>query len=177
MSTHIICVTIWMTLYGLSIGWATPGPESTLLVINLNSAESVSIGEYYAERRHIAPSFRCEINVEPSELIAHDVFEQMITRPVLDCITQNVTRIEAIVLTRGVPLRVAIRRVDVPEGSPPLTVSSASLLSVAQSTQRGVSLAAPEQSEQLAELLTCENFGPCWSPTLENPWKSGHFSP
>ena len=126
MNTYTLYILFWVMLWSPRFGSGTPGPESTLLVINERSAESVSVGAYYAQRRHIAPSFQCEIDVDPEAQIAHDMFDLQVTQPALDCVARHSTRIEAVSFTRGIPIRVAINRADRTAESPALTISSAS---------------------------------------------------
>ena len=165
-----------MSLYSSPI-LATPGPDSTLLVINKSSEESINIAQAYIESRFIPTDLQCEIEIEPISDINHAMFYEKVVRPVLACVDRYPERIEAIILTRGTPLRVLIDTVQTEVMAPTLTISSASLLTVAQSRYAGQSLASPENATEYAELISCTNDMPCWSPKIFNPWRFGHFSP
>lgn len=178
----ILQVHSWLLISVMVIVWispclATPGPDSTLLVINRRSEESVRIAQAYVESRFIPKDLQCEIEVDPVVTINHELFYNQIVLPILNCVDRYPERIEAIVLTRGTPLRVLINSEAFSSPSPPLTLSSASLLSVAQSRLAGSSLASPQNASEYAEVISCTNNMPCWSPKILNPWRFGHFSP
>jgi uncharacterized protein (TIGR03790 family) len=167
---------LFLLLMLSNTAFATPGPDSTLLVINTRSETSVRIANYYANARHIPSRLQCEVEIDPNPTVTHQVFYDDVVLPVLDCVMRYREQIEAIVLTRGTPLRVQIEIGDLEQIELPLTISSASLLTVAQSTLEGLSLASPVHAGEYAELLTCGDI-PCWSPRIINPWRYGHFSP
>lgn len=156
---------------------ATPGPDSTLVVINKSSEESIRIAHSYTQARFIPTDLQCEVEIDPVATIPHSVFFEMVVLPVLACLEKYPERIEAVVLTRGIPLRVLIDTDDLEFSAPPLTISSASLLTVVQSILAGQSLASPDHGLEYAELMSCSNGMPCWSPKIFNPWRFGHFSP
>ena len=146
---------LFLLLMLSNTAFATPGPDSTLLVINTRSETSVRIANYYANARHIPSRLQCEVEIDPNPTVTHQVFYDDVVLPVLDCVMRYREQIEAIVLTRGTPLRVQIEIGDLEQIELPLTISSASLLTVAQSTLEGLSLASPVHAGEYAELLTC----------------------
>jgi uncharacterized protein (TIGR03790 family) len=83
-------------------------PENVLVVINQESPVSRSIGEYYAERRHIPLVNLCRLSVQSDETISRGVYDDQIARPIAAYLRrQNLQdQILYIVTTSGVPLRI-----------------------------------------------------------------------
>ncbi len=88
-----------------------PAPRSSaervLVVINRRSAASDSVGRYYAAQRGIDPSQVVQIEVPPTDEIGDIEFRTGIVAPVRKAIEALPHRIDFIVLTKGVPLRIA----------------------------------------------------------------------
>jgi uncharacterized protein (TIGR03790 family) len=78
--------------------------NNVLLVVNENSADSTTIGRYYANKRGIANV--CQIHTPDTEKVSRDVFDRDILRPIADCLRKNSLQdqILYIVTTRGVPM-------------------------------------------------------------------------
>ena len=85
------------------------GPENVALVINDQSAASQRVGDYYARRRAIPASNVIHINVSDSETIDRARYGALIERPIAESLTRQglQDRILYLVLTQGVPLRIA----------------------------------------------------------------------
>ncbi len=83
-------------------------PEQVLVVVNDHSPLSVSIGEYYAQRRHIPPGNVCHLKASVKEDIPRQDYDRDIARAVGDCLTRRGLRetVHYIVTTAGVPLRI-----------------------------------------------------------------------
>jgi uncharacterized protein (TIGR03790 family) len=83
-------------------------PDNVLVVINQQSPLSRSIGEYYAERRHVPLTNVCRLSVQPDEDIPRDEFDDKIARPIAAFLRLHKLQeqILYIVTTSGVPLRV-----------------------------------------------------------------------
>ena len=81
-----------------------------LLVINDTSPASVAVGKYYAARRHIQNVVHVNCNgstLSPrNETISYPDYTKEILRPIKAALAAN-ARINYIVLTRGLPIRVA----------------------------------------------------------------------
>jgi len=85
------------------------GPENVAVVINDNSAASQRIGEYYARKRGIPASNIFHIKSPDTETIDRTTYGERIERPVGDALLRLgfEDRILYIVLTKGIPLRIA----------------------------------------------------------------------
>jgi uncharacterized protein (TIGR03790 family) len=83
-------------------------PENVLVVVNVNSATSRSIGEYYARRRSIPPDNVCSIKAPIEETVTRDEYNHLIASGVGSCLKAKrlVEQVLYIVTTQGVPLRV-----------------------------------------------------------------------
>ncbi len=85
-----------------------PGLERRVLVV-CNSADSgsVRIAEAYAARRHVPDAHRCALRAPVLEEITIGEYREAIEAPVRACLQGSSDSIDFIVLTRGVPLRIA----------------------------------------------------------------------
>lgn len=83
-------------------------PNNVLVVINQDSAVSRSIGEYYAERRHIPIANICRLKVKPDQDISRDDYDDLIARPIVSYLRRQKLQeqILYIVTTSGIPLRI-----------------------------------------------------------------------
>lgn len=83
--------------------------ENVLIVVNTNSDASVLIGKYYAERRGIPSAQVVHVSAEVADEISRDAFSHQIEAPLSQWLRRNRAqdRILYIVLTKGIPLRVA----------------------------------------------------------------------
>jgi len=85
---------------------ACAGPR-VLVVINRISPDSVQIGEYYAKKRHIPEKFVCRVRCWAGEDISRNDYERL-RADIRAYIEKNriKDRIDYVVLTKGVPIRV-----------------------------------------------------------------------
>ena len=85
------------------------GPENILVVVNGLSPDSVQVGEYYVRKRRVPPANLLRIEVAADEQVARPVYEQQIEQPIAAWLGRNGAqdRILYIVLTKGVPIRIA----------------------------------------------------------------------
>jgi uncharacterized protein (TIGR03790 family) len=85
------------------------GPDNVLLVINDASAASVQIGEFYARKRSIPQDHIVHLKTVTTDAIDRPDYSKSIEGPVADWLGKNrlQDRVLYIVLTKGVPLRVA----------------------------------------------------------------------
>lgn len=79
--------------------------KRVLLVINNASAASREIGEYYALKRQIPRSNILRIDVSTSENISESEYRHGIEQPIRTAISRIPDRIDFIVLTKGIPIR------------------------------------------------------------------------
>jgi len=83
------------------------GAERVLVVINSRSAASDSIGRYYAKRRGIDATHMLRLVLPVDDEINEVAFQTDLVSPVRSAIAALPVRIDFIVLTAGVPIRVA----------------------------------------------------------------------
>lgn len=88
---------------------AAPMPESrhVLVVYNAASESGKQIADYYAARRRIPGSNIVSINCSDSEEISEVDFQRAIEAPIRAAVTSNSNQIDYIVLTKGIPIRMA----------------------------------------------------------------------
>ena len=129
---------------------ATPADtpvRHVLVVINSDSSDSREIGNYYVEKRNVPTDQVCRIRCTVDETIPVKDFDAQIAAPIRAFVARKELdgRIDYIVLTRGIPIKV--------EGSLP----------------EGEGLAGPRSVDSL---LTCLDNGlrPDKNPWLDNPY-------
>ncbi len=83
------------------------GAERTLVVINRRSAASDSVGRYYIAQRHIPAANVVTIDVPVDDEVGELEFRSGIVSPVRAVIEALPHRVDFILLTTGVPIRVA----------------------------------------------------------------------
>jgi uncharacterized protein (TIGR03790 family) len=83
------------------------GAERVLVVVNSRSAASDSVGRYYATRRGIDPSHVLRVALPLDDEIGSIALQTDLVAPVRAAIEALPVRIDFIVLTTGVPIRVA----------------------------------------------------------------------
>ena len=83
-------------------------PERTLVVVNRGDRISEEIGEYYMHRRKIPADNLCRIRAPRTEQITRREYEAWVEPGVMDCLSKGDARerIDYIVTTKGVPLRI-----------------------------------------------------------------------
>ena len=83
-------------------------PDQVLVVVNERSPLSLRIGEYYGRARNVPPAHVARIRTEPREEIDRDAYRRDIERPLGEFLLRHrlVDRVTAIVLTKGVPLKI-----------------------------------------------------------------------
>jgi uncharacterized protein (TIGR03790 family) len=83
------------------------GAERVVVVINSRSPASDSVGRYYARRRGIDPTHVIRLDLPLDDEIGDIAFQTDLASPVRAAIEALPVRIDFIVLTTGVPIRVA----------------------------------------------------------------------
>ena len=84
--------------------------ERVLVVVNRQSAASQEVGRYYMQQRGIPASHLVQVDVAPEDDISELAFRAKLVSPVRDAIEALPVRIDFIVLTTGVPLRIGGKR-------------------------------------------------------------------
>ena len=85
---------------------ATPA-ERVLVVINDRSAQSDSIGRYYVQQRAIHSSHVLRVSLPETDEVGELEFQSNLVSPVRAAIAALPVRIDFILLTTGIPIRVA----------------------------------------------------------------------
>ena len=102
---------MWLLFVLLSFPSLASGQtaDNVLLVINQNSQPSIEVGTYYAQARGIAPDHIVQLDAPVPETITRQEFERTIEAPIGAWLQQHQLqdRILYLVLTKGIPLRVA----------------------------------------------------------------------
>jgi uncharacterized protein (TIGR03790 family) len=113
-SSVVVCLCDLLVAAGLAlVGQATPAyaqsAENVAVIINDNSPGSQRIGEHYARVRALPPTNVVHIRTSVQETIDRATFQRTIEQPIGDAIARARLhdRILYLVLTKGVPLRVA----------------------------------------------------------------------
>src|SRR5688500_5003524 len=83
--------------------------QNVLVVVNRNSGVSQEIGAYYAQKRKIPARQVLRLSLPADEEIQRSVYVSQIERPIAQWLSEENAqdRILYIVLTKGVPLRIA----------------------------------------------------------------------
>ena len=107
--TSIACHVAAAMLIGGNNYAAAQSSANVLVVVNDASPASHTVAEYYMQKRAVPAENLCHISVKTDETIARQEFDARIQGPVAQCLTSTASqdRILYIVLTKGVPLRVA----------------------------------------------------------------------
>ena len=82
------------------------GPGQVLVVVNTRSQASIAVANYYVSKRGVLPSHVVRVSVPADDEIASIPFLADIMKPVRDAIEALPVRIDFIVLTTGLPLRI-----------------------------------------------------------------------
>lgn len=88
---------------------AAQGPENVLVVVNTAVPDSVQVGEYYQRKRRIPTDNLLRISAPAEEQLSRLAYESAIEGPISSWIGRHQAhdRLLFIVLTKGVPLRIA----------------------------------------------------------------------
>ena len=105
------CVLAAVVVLGASPALAGGGARNVLVVVNENAAESIEIGTHFARARRIPPVNICRLVTSSSLSVGKAVYQDEIETPVEGCIAASpyADRIDYIVLTRGLPIRVSLQ--------------------------------------------------------------------
>lgn len=88
---------------------AIPGPDTVVVLANASVPGSVALAMRYADARDIPDAQVCVLPMPTSDTIPLDDYQSMILAPLRDCLGPTIeARTEAIVVMRGVPMRVSI---------------------------------------------------------------------
>jgi len=147
---------------------AVPGPETTAVVANVNDPESVALAATYAAARDVPARQQCLLDLPSAADITLDEFRTRLFEPLGVCLGGLRSRIEAVVLVRGVPLRVAV-----PVGAETKLVSLAAALMLWDSA---LGDGTPLLGREPGRNADCGGT-PCYAANWNNPFRSGVFEP
>jgi uncharacterized protein (TIGR03790 family) len=82
-------------------------PAQVLVVKNLKSPDSVAIADYYVQKRHIPRANVCSISCPTTENCTAKDFQEQMLEPIKQFIATNRLDVDFIVLTKGMPIRIA----------------------------------------------------------------------
>lgn len=99
-------VALW--LLSSSTAHAVPGPDSVAVLANANVPGSVALAMRYAAFRDVPDARVCVLPMATTDTITLDELRTTILEPLRTCLGASEPAIEAVVVMRGVPLRVAI---------------------------------------------------------------------
>lgn len=89
-----------------SLARATPAPDSVAVLANADVPGSVALAMRYAEARSIPASQVCLLSLPTTPEMTFDELQMRLLGPLDACLGESRDRIEAIVIMRGVPIRV-----------------------------------------------------------------------
>ncbi|HJL16777.1 MAG TPA: TIGR03790 family protein [Sandaracinaceae bacterium LLY-WYZ-13_1] len=164
-----LCV-LFCALLAPSAAAATPGPDTVAVVGNANVPESVALAERYAEARDVPANQVCLLDVEDVETVSLEAYRTDFLEPLRTCLDGGGARerIEAVLLVRGVPLRVTV-----PDGGDrPVSLAAALMLWDSEMEADGAPLLGqPSGREAMCGSATC--YAARWS----NPYSGLPFEP
>ena len=158
-------VTVALVLGSGTLARAVPGPDSVAVLSNANVPESVALGEAYAAARDVPDAQVCAIDAPTDVTVALDTFRDRIVTGLETCLGDSLDRIEAVVVMRGLPLRVEMATTD---GMRRVSIGAA--LGVWRSTIGG----APILGEPPGTTAMCGGSS-CYAARFLNPFRSGPF--
>ena len=106
--SSIVRVALCLVLFGPTGVWGQSA-DNVLVVVNDSSADSQRVGDYYARKRMIASDHIIRITTTTDESVSRADYTRQIEQPIAKFLTAGglQDRVLYIVLTKGVPLRVA----------------------------------------------------------------------
>jgi uncharacterized protein (TIGR03790 family) len=157
---------------------AYPGPDSVAVLVSQDSAESVALADAYAKFRAVPAKQVCKIpGIPQTDDVSLADYQTKILAPFEQCLTTNGVhdRIEAVLVTRGVPMRVVV-----PISSGSTNISLAAALAVWESTMQGGDAGgAPLLGQDPGAIVNCGSpcYGAGWPNPMLNlatPYKAGY---
>jgi hypothetical protein len=154
---------------------AFAGPDSVAVLASADVAESTALADSYAAARDVPTRQVCKISGMPqTDDVSLADYQNKILAPFEACLTSAGVhdRIEAVVITKGVPLRVAV-----PISTGTTNVSLAAALAIWESTIAGGDAGTtPLLGQEPGATVNCGS--PCYGAAWDNPlqYLTGPFS-
>jgi MYXO-CTERM domain-containing protein len=145
-----------------------PGPESVVVVANSALTGSVALAEAYMAARQVPARQLCALELPDRPDITLDEVRTLVLAPLEACLTAAgvLDRIEAVLLVRGVPLRVSI-----PVGAETKLVSLAAAVGLWHTELNDGN---PLLGEPPGNPADCGGT-PCYAAAWSNPFRRGAF--
>lgn len=165
----LVALVLAGAVLGAAPARAVPGPATTAILANSNIPESIALAERYAAARGVPAVQVCALPLD--EVIDVDLaeFRSQVLAPLEACLDAAAVRgrIEAVLVIRGVPLRVRV-----PDGASTRRVSLAAALQLWQTSSGGEPLLGQ------APGVTADCGGSaCYAARVRNPFRTGIFGP
>jgi hypothetical protein len=155
---------------------AFPGPESVAVLANADVAESTTLADSYAAFRDVPARQVCKLSMPQTDDVTLADYQAKIAAPFEACLQSGgvLDRIEAVVVMRGVPLRVAV-----PISTGTTNVSLAAALAIWHSTLDQDGGATPLLGQEPGQTVNCGTpcYGAAWANPLEldnGPFSAGY---
>lgn len=148
---------------------ASPAPHSVVVLVNAADTDAMTLAGRYLRERDLPPSHLCAVAMPATEDVSLEDFRTLILAPLRACIDETAglaARLEAILVVRGAPLRVAI---DV--GGTMRRASLAAALSLWDTTDAS---GTPLLGEDPGATADCGGT-PCWAATWRNAYHAEPF--
>jgi len=144
--------------------FAFPGPASVAVVFNSSDSGSEALANTYVAARSIPPNQVCGVATTSQADIPLADYDSQIWKPLQACLQNggSIARIDAVLVMRGMPLRVQI-----PTASSNEVVSLTAALGVWDSTLSDGT--TPLLGQEPGQTLTCGNNTPCLAAKWNSP--------
>lgn len=139
---------------------AVPGPDSVVVVANRNLPGSLALAERYRAARQIPRRQVCPVDLPTTDTITLSEFRRGFVDAVAACLGEAASRVEAVVLVRGLPLRVTV---PIATGTTRVSLAAAAALHQTTTSTGGEVLGmAPGQ------LVNCGGGNTCYGARVPN---------
>jgi hypothetical protein len=145
---------------------AYPGPDSTAVLASADDSESATLAVDYAAARAVPTRQVCTIpGIPQTDDVTLADYQSKILQPFQSCLTSAgvYDRIEAVVVMRGVPLRVVV-----PISTGTTNISLTAALAIWDSTMSGGDAGgSPLLGQEPGQIVNCGT--PCYGALWDNP--------
>lgn len=166
----VVCAALALSFASPPPASAVPGPATTAVIANANVAASVALAERYARERNVPRGQVCLLPIDDVTNLGLDAYRGQVLTPFEACLDAAGARdrVEAVLLVRGVPLRV-----EIPDGARTRRVSLAAALGLWQTTTAS---GEPLLGQAPGTVADCGGTA-CYAAGFRNVFRVGVFSP
>ncbi|MES1227903.1 MAG: TIGR03790 family protein, partial [Armatimonadota bacterium] len=93
-------------LHSQQMPFADPAISRVLVVANVSSPTSLEVAEYYRRRRGLGLNQLVKVDVSTSENVSPSEYEAYVEAPIRKAIAKYGTRVDYVVLTKGIPHKI-----------------------------------------------------------------------